>query len=92
MLDCQIAILENAFVRYFATGEAPKPIGTRHPLTTPFQAFPTKDGWIVIAIAPGVENQWELFCVKIGRRTSSTILGLTPRAYARSTTLTWSRC
>jgi CoA:oxalate CoA-transferase len=67
MLDCQIALLENAFVRYFATGEPPKAIGTRHPLTTPFQAFPTKDGWIVIAIAPGVENQWELFCVKIGR-------------------------
>ena len=67
MLDCQIAILENAFVRYFATGEPPKPIGTRHPLTTPFQAFPTAGGWIVIAIAPGVENQWELFCVKIGR-------------------------
>ena len=31
MLDCQISILENAFVRYFATGEVPKPLGTRHP-------------------------------------------------------------
>jgi len=67
MLDCQIAILENAFVRYFATGEPPKPIGTRHPLTTPFQAFPTKDGYIVIALSWGVENQWELFCATIGR-------------------------
>jgi CoA:oxalate CoA-transferase len=67
MLDCQIAILENAFVRYFATGEPPKPIGTRHPLTTPFQAFPTADGWIVLALSWGVENQWELFCAAIGR-------------------------
>jgi CoA:oxalate CoA-transferase len=67
MLDCQIAILENAFARYFATGEPPKPIGTRHPLTTPFQAFPTKDGWMVIALSWGVENQWELFCATIGR-------------------------
>jgi CoA:oxalate CoA-transferase len=67
MLDCQIAILENAFVRYFATGEPPKPIGTRHPATTPFQAFPTKDGWIVLAVSWGVENQWELFCATIGR-------------------------
>lgn len=66
MLDCQIAILENAFVRYFATGEPPKPVGTRHPLTTPFQAFPTRDGWIVLAISWGVENQWELFCAAIG--------------------------
>jgi len=68
MLDCQIAILENAFVRYFATGEAPKAIGTRHPLTTPFQAFPTADGWIVLAVSWGVENQWELFCATIGLR------------------------
>ncbi len=67
MLDCQIAILENAFMRYFATGEAPKPIGTRHPLTTPFQAFPTRDGWIVLALSWGVENQWELLCATIGR-------------------------
>jgi CoA:oxalate CoA-transferase len=66
MLDCQIAILENAFARYFATGETPKPIGTRHPLATPFQAFPTTDGWIVIALSWGVPNQWELFCATIG--------------------------
>jgi len=67
MLDSQIALLENAFVRYFATGEPPKAIGTRHPLTTPFQAFPTADGYIVIAIAPGAENQWEVFCATIER-------------------------
>ena len=67
MLDCQIAILENAFMRYFATGETPRPIGTRHPMATPFQAFPTKDGWIVLALSWGVPNQWELLCATIGR-------------------------
>lgn len=67
MLDSQIAILENPFARYFATGEIPRAIGTRHPSTTPFQAFPTSDGWIVIALYWGVENQWELFCVTIDR-------------------------
>jgi CoA:oxalate CoA-transferase len=67
MLDCQVAILENAFARYFATGELPQPLGTRHPVATPFQAFPTADGWIVLAIGWGVENQWELFCAAIGR-------------------------
>ena len=66
MLDCQVAILENAFMRYFATGQTPGPIGTRHPLATPFQAFPTKDGYIVLALSWGVENQWELFCALIG--------------------------
>jgi CoA:oxalate CoA-transferase len=67
MLDCQIAILENAIVRYFATDRVPGPIGTRHPLATPFQAFPTKDGYIVLALSWGVPNQWELFCAVIGR-------------------------
>ncbi|MCH8065184.1 MAG: CoA transferase [Chloroflexi bacterium] len=66
MLDCQVAILENAFMRYFATGQTPGPIGTRHPLATPFQAFPTKDGYIVLALSWGIENQWELFCALIG--------------------------
>jgi CoA:oxalate CoA-transferase len=49
MLDCQVAILENAIARYFATGEVPGPIGSRHPSITPFEAFATADGHIVIA-------------------------------------------
>jgi CoA:oxalate CoA-transferase len=35
MLDCQISVLENAIMRYFVTGKAPEPIGTRHPSATP---------------------------------------------------------
>jgi CoA:oxalate CoA-transferase len=66
MLDCQVAVLENALARYFATGEIPRPLGTRHPAATPFQAFPTKDGWIVVAIFGGNETHWPLFCAAIG--------------------------
>jgi CoA:oxalate CoA-transferase len=62
MLDSQVALLENAVVRYFATGEVPGPIGTRHPLVTPFQAFSTADGHLVIA---GVKD-WEFFCAAMG--------------------------
>jgi CoA:oxalate CoA-transferase len=50
MLDCQVAIGENAIARHFA-GETPGPIGARHPTSAPFDAFPTQDGWIVIASA-----------------------------------------
>ena len=66
MLDCQIALLENAVARWYATGEEPGRIGTRHPSATPFQAFPTADGWMVLALAWGVESQWELFCAELG--------------------------
>jgi CoA:oxalate CoA-transferase len=67
MLDCQLAILENAFVRYFATGEVPAALGTRHPVFTPFQAFPTRDGYVAVATMGGVQNEWPLFCATIGR-------------------------
>lgn len=66
MLDCQMAILENAFARYFATGVIPQRIGNRHAVFTPFQTFQTKDGYIAIAMVGGVRNQWPLFCAAIG--------------------------
>lgn len=49
MLDCQVAILENALVRYTATGEVPGPLGARHPSIVPFAAFRTADGHLVLA-------------------------------------------
>ena len=49
MLDCQIAILENAIARYLAKNEIPEPMGSRHPSITPFEAFKTKDTYIIIA-------------------------------------------
>ncbi len=66
MLDCQLAVLENAFLRYHLTGEVPQPMGTRHSWAVPFQAFPTADGHIVIALAWGVPNQWALLCSELG--------------------------
>jgi CoA:oxalate CoA-transferase len=62
MLDCQVAILENAFTRYFTTGDVPKPLGTRHPVTSPFQAFQTSDGYMTIALADGRKEKWPLLC------------------------------
>jgi CoA:oxalate CoA-transferase len=49
MLDCQVAILENAIARYVATGDVPGPLGSRHPSIAPFAAFATHDGHIVLA-------------------------------------------
>ena len=31
MLDCQVALLEDALARYSATGKVPGPLGSRHP-------------------------------------------------------------
>jgi len=67
MLDCQVTVLENAFVRYLNTGEIPHAIGTRHPVIAPFQAFQTKDGYIAVALRGGVKDQWPLYCAAIDR-------------------------
>jgi CoA:oxalate CoA-transferase len=49
MFDCQLALLEGVVVRYTAEGVIPGPVGSRHATITPFQAFKTKDGNIIIA-------------------------------------------
>ena len=60
MLDCQIAILENAIARYLAKNEIPKPMGSRHPSIAPFEAFKTKDSYIIIAA--GNDKLFEKLC------------------------------
>lgn len=65
MLDCQVAILENALARYFVTGESPKPAGNRHSSIVPFEPFKTNDGEIMIAV--GNDGLWKKFCHEIDK-------------------------
>ncbi len=67
MLDCQITLMENGFSRYFATGEVPGPLGSRHPAAAPFQAFRAADGHFVVALLSDDPRTWSRFCVAIGR-------------------------
>ncbi len=64
MLDCQVALLENAIIRYTTTGEIPGPLGARHPSIAPFEAFEAKDGYVIFAVGT---PHWERFCRLIGR-------------------------
>lgn len=65
MLDCQIAILENAIARFAVSGEAPGPLGARHPSITPFEAYETEDGHVIIAA--GNDKLFTALCHGIGR-------------------------
>ena len=64
MLDCQVALLENAIARYDVSGEVPTPLGSRHPAITPFQFFEASDGYLVIAA--GNNRLWRALCEAIG--------------------------
>ena len=50
MLDCQVALLENAIARFGAMGSVPGPIGSRHPSMAPFDVYAAADGWFVVAV------------------------------------------
>jgi CoA:oxalate CoA-transferase len=65
MFDCQLALLENAIMRYTVTGEVPGPLGARHPSITPFEAFATARGNIIIAA--GNDALYQKLCAAIGR-------------------------
>ena len=43
-----------------ATGVSPGAIGSAHPLSAPYQAFPTTDGWINLGAAN--QKNWEKLC------------------------------
>ncbi len=57
----------------FATGQAPGPLGTAHPLNAPYQAFPTSDGWINVGAAN--QENW----LRLLRALEAPELGEDPR-------------
>jgi CoA:oxalate CoA-transferase len=65
MFDCQLALLENAILRYTVTGEVPGPLGGRHPSITPFEAFATADGSMIVAA--GNDALYQKLCEALGR-------------------------
>lgn len=65
MLDCQLAILENAIARYVTSGVVPGPLGNRHPSITPFASFTAQDGHIIVGA--GNDRLWERLCTILER-------------------------
>jgi CoA:oxalate CoA-transferase len=65
MFDCQLALLENAVMRYTVSGQVPGPLGARHPSITPFEAFTTADGAMIVAA--GNDGLYQKLCDALGR-------------------------
>ncbi len=60
LLDAQVSWLYNQGLNYLASGVAPGRLGTAHPNSAPYQAFPTSDGYIIIAA--NNDRQFQRFC------------------------------
>lgn len=52
-------------VDYWATGTTPKPLGSAHRLTAPYQALRTADGYLTVG--GNNERSWRALCEAIGR-------------------------
>jgi CoA:oxalate CoA-transferase len=50
MFDALLSMMPIATCRYLATGKVPQRVGNRHPLSAPFGAFRTGDGYVVVAV------------------------------------------
>lgn len=64
MLDCMVAILENALASYDCNGKSPEPIGNVHRSISPFASFRTADGQV--NVCAGNDDLWRRFCEVIG--------------------------
>jgi crotonobetainyl-CoA:carnitine CoA-transferase CaiB-like acyl-CoA transferase len=65
LLDTQIAVLANQATNYLVGGVVPGRLGNAHPNIVPYQAMPTADGHVILAI--GNDGQFRRFCQVIGR-------------------------
>ena len=64
MLDTHVAWLANQGMNYLATGENPPRLGNQHPNISPYQEYPTKDGYLILAV--GNDPTFERFCKNVG--------------------------
>ncbi|CAO3359510.1 CaiB/BaiF CoA transferase family protein [Azospirillum melinis] len=65
LLDVQVAVLANQAMNCLVGGKAPQRLGNAHPNIVPYQAFATRDGYIILAV--GNDGQFAKFCTVAGR-------------------------
>jgi crotonobetainyl-CoA:carnitine CoA-transferase CaiB-like acyl-CoA transferase len=65
LLDVQVATLANLVQNYLVTGRAPDRHGNAHASIVPYQAFATRDGYVVVAV--GNDAQFARLCDVAGR-------------------------
>tara|TARA_Y100001970_G_scaffold294368_1_gene451819 strand:+ start:356 stop:1513 length:1158 start_codon:yes stop_codon:yes gene_type:complete len=59
MQDCQLSLLNYMATMYFLSGEIPGPIGNSHFVHVPYNTFPTRDRWLIIAVI--TDDAWSRF-------------------------------
>jgi len=66
LFDSQLSLLTWQAQNHLVSGDVPGPLGTKHPMIVPNQAFPTADGRQIVVSATG-EKFWRRLCAAIDR-------------------------
>jgi crotonobetainyl-CoA:carnitine CoA-transferase CaiB-like acyl-CoA transferase len=64
LLDTMVGTLANQAMNYLVSGVVPHRMGNAHPNIVPYEAFPTSDGWLIIAV--GNDTQFERLAHVLG--------------------------
>jgi len=70
LFDSALSMAVWETTEYWATGEPPRPMGSAHRLSAPYQAFRTSDGYITLAALTTL--QWKQLCATLGREALAT--------------------
>lgn len=63
LYDSQVAWLANQNMNYLIGGKVPGRMGTAHPNLVPYQAFPTRDGYVMLAVGNDRQFRSCLSCI-----------------------------
>lgn len=65
LVENSAAALVNVAQAFLLTNQEPKRWGTAHPHIVPYQAFPAKDGLLMVAV--GTDQQFQALCQVLGK-------------------------
>ncbi len=66
MYESALQLQQTSLASFFSTGEVPQPCGSGAPYSAPNEAYPTRDGWIMVAAYHA--KRWTTFCELLGLR------------------------
>ncbi len=64
LYNSSVMLQQSAIASYLSSGELPARTGTAAPYSAPNEAYPTQDGWIMIAAYH--EDRWKALCGVLG--------------------------
>ena len=60
MYESALQLQQTSLASYFSSNEVPEPCGSGAPYSAPNEAYPTSDGWIMVAAYH--PKRWQAFC------------------------------